>query len=342
MSFRQILKRSFLVIFILYVVLMILPKPQSVDGINPLRKTDRPLIIAHGGGNHEFPDNTLEAYYHAFSVDPNVMLETDVSLTKDGIVILSHDTTLDRKTTLTNARIIDINYHDLIEDEVDFGYHNQVVPNSNGFNVTGEFFKYENYLGQTVTPLDVTYPDGVEPRHETKFLATTLETLITAFPENNINVEIKQSGQVGLDALNAVIELMDALNLEYQTFDRIILASFHQEIFEAMQTLKKTTHPSLMMSPEQSGVITFYALHILRLNVFYKDPIAALQLPTEQFGINLSTKSIMRTAQRHNIAVHYWTIDDPEEMRRLILLGADGIMTNRPTLLKEIIDEIYG
>lgn len=341
MSFRQILKRTFLVIFILYVVLLVLPKPQSVEGVNPLRKTDRPFIIAHGGGNHEFPDNTLEAYYHAFSIDPNVMLETDVSLTNDGVIILSHDTTLDRKTTLIEAPIIDTNYSDLVEDEIDFGYHNQVVPNSNGFNVSGEHFIYKNYLDETVTPLDVIYPDGVLPRHETKFLATTLETLIISFPENNINVEIKQSGQIGLDALDAVIALLDRLDPAYNTYNRIILASFHQEIFEAMQNLKKTTHPALMMSPEQSGVITFYALHILGLNVFYKDPIFALQLPTAQFGINLSTKGIMRTAKRHNIAVHYWTIDDPEEMRRLILLGADGIMTNRPTLLKEIIDEIY-
>ena len=341
MTFKLVIKRTFLVIFILYVLFVFLPKPQSVEGVNPLRKTDRPLIIAHGGGNHEFPDNTLEAYYHAFSIDSEVMLETDVSLTKDGIIILSHDTTLDRKTMLVQAPIIETNYSDLIADEVDFGYHNQVVPNSNGFNVSGEFFPYKNYLNESVTPLDVNYPVGVLPRHETKFLATTLEELIIAFPESRINVEIKQSNEIGLLALSHVIELLDRLDPSYQTYERIILASFHQEIFNQMQTLKSTSHPQLMISPEQSGVIRFYALHVLGLNVFYKDAIHALQLPTEQFGINLSTRGIIRTAHRHNIAVHYWTIDDPDEMRRLILLGVDGIMTNRPTLLKEIIDDLY-
>ena len=42
-------------------------------------------------------DNTLEAFYNAYSVDPNFMIETDVSITKDELIILSHDITLDRK-----------------------------------------------------------------------------------------------------------------------------------------------------------------------------------------------------------------------------------------------------
>ena len=43
----------------------------------------------------------------------------------------------------------------------------------------------------------------------------------------------------------------------------------------------------------------------------------------------------------HNLAVHYWTINDPEEMRYLIGIGADGIMTDYPHLLKEVYDS-YG
>lgn len=40
------------------------------------------------------------------------------------------------------------------------------------------------------------------------------------------------------------------------------------------------------------------------------------------------------------MACFYWTINDPDEMRELIKLGADGIITDRPDLLKEIIDEL--
>lgn len=335
-----LVKHIIALLLILWMILVIVPRGDNHQGINPLRKTEdrMPILIAHGGGNHEFPDNTLEAFYHAYSIDPHVMMETDVNLTKDGVVILSHDTTLDRKTALTYAPIIETNYSDLITMEVDFSYHNTVEPRSNGFNVSGLLTPYENYLGQSVTPHDVIYPEGIEPRHQTKFLATTLEELIKAFPNNLINVEIKQRGDIGLSSLTKVIELMDALDDSYNTYSRMVLASFHKEIYEQMLTLKDTTHPNLMVSPEQSSVIRFYALQLFGLSLFYRDPVSALQLPVSEFGLSLSHRAIIRNAHRHNIAVHYWTIDDPEEMRRLIDNGADGIMTNRPSILKEVID----
>lgn len=338
------IKRVLLVLIIIYLILFLMPKPQNVKGENTLMKNDQgiPLLIAHGGGNQEFPDNTLEAFYNAYSIDPNVMLETDVNLTKDGVVILSHDTTLDRKTSLQHADIIDVNYSDLINDQVNFGYENEVTPTSNGYNESGYLNLYTNYLGETVTPLDVTYPSGITPRSNTIFLATTLEELITSFPNNSINVEIKQSGDIGLQALSAVIDLMDRLDQQYNTYARIVLVTFHKEIFAEMKDLKKTTHTDLMLAPEQNGVIKFFALYITGLSVFYFDSVNVLQIPTEQYGINLSSKSFISIANKHNIAVHYWTIDDADEMKRLIENGADGIMTDRPTLMKEVLIEVFG
>ncbi|MBU1092823.1 MAG: hypothetical protein KKH01_00025 [Firmicutes bacterium] len=342
MKKRGLIKRILLAVILVYLILFLLPKPHNVDGINILMKDEDglPILIAHGGGNHEFPDNTLEAFYHAFSIDPNVMMETDVNLTKDGVIILSHDTTLDSKTSLQNAPIIDTNYSDLIDDRVNFAYQNDVVPESNGFNTSGILNPYTTYLGESVSPHDVSYPVGVDPRDDLIFLATTLEELIISFPTNSINVEVKQSGDVGIDALNKIIELMDDLDSEYNTFSRIVLVTFHEEIFQEMLHIKKTTHPDLMLAPEQNGVIKFFALYVTGLSFFYRDPIHVLQIPTEQFGINLSSKSFISVANQHNIAVHYWTIDDPDEMRRLINNGADGIMTNRPSVLKEVIDDI--
>ncbi|MCF7930587.1 MAG: hypothetical protein K9L02_03645 [Acholeplasmataceae bacterium] len=343
MKKRGIFVRILLIVLFTYLIFFLLPKPSSVDGENILKQSSsgQPLLIAHGGGNHEFPDNTLEAFYNAYSIDPNVMMETDVNLTKDGVIILSHDTTLDRKTSLQYASIIDINYQDLVDDKINFAYQNDVEPNSNGFNVSGVLKPYQTYLGESVTPLDVSYPDGINPRDEEIFLVTTLEELIIAFPNNSINVEVKQSGNIGLDALNQIIELMDRLDEDYHTYERIVLVTFHEEVYQQMLHLKQTTHASLMLAPEQNGVIKFFALYITGLSFFYRDPIHVLQIPTEQFGINLSSKSLISTAHKHNIAVHYWTIDDPDEMRRLIQNGADGIMTNRPSVLKEVLDTLY-
>ena len=334
-------KRQFLFsILLVYGLIALFPRPQNFPNSNPLRveRGALPLLIAHGGGNLEFPDNTLEAYYHAYSVDENVMLETDVNLTKDGVIILSHDRSLDQKTNLINADIINTNYSYLVENEVNFGYQNS-ISEANGYNTSGAFFKYKNYEGIEVTPLDVSYPSGISPRHSSKFLVSTLEELITRFPNNLINVEIKQTGETGLLALNKVIDLMDEFKTTHQTYQRIVLATFHNEVYQSMEDLQRTSHPQLMFSPEFNGVLSFFIMQTTLTSVFYRQPVAVFQLPTEQLGLSLTTNLLINTAHMHNIAVHYWTINDEETMRMLIEKRVDGIMTDRPTLLFSILSE---
>ena len=340
---RKVSRLLFALLFI-YGSVLVFPRPQSVIGDNPLRKAAdaKPMIIAHGGGNKEFPDNTLEAFFHAINFGgDDVMLETDVNLTKDGVIILSHDRSLDRKTTLRNADIIDVNYQDLIDDEIDFGYENR-IGGPNLYKVDDELIRFRNFRLETVTPEDVNYPidlveSGLFPRHPEKFLVSTLEELITLFPNNLINVEIKQTGDIGLAALTEVITLMDEYATSHQTYQRIVLASFHAVVYQQLLALKNTTHPQLMFSPEMSGVIKFYALQLTGTSAFYFDQVSVLQLPVSQFGLSLSTASIIRTAHLHNIAVHYWTINDIDIMVELIDKGVDGIMTDLPSVLYSVL-----
>lgn len=324
-----------LVIVVIYSVIALLPRPQNFKLDNPMLKDgDLPILIAHGGGNKEFPDNTLEAFYNAYSVDTNVMMETDVSITKDGVVILSHDTTLDRKTNVTGA-IADWNYSDLIDQKVDFGYTN---PTDDNDCLSGdrEHFKDEN--GVEKFPTDVEYPDGIEPRDEKVFLATTLEELIVSFPDNRINVEIKQEGELGFKALDEIIRLLE----EHNAFDRVVLASFHDDIYEEYKRMQAAGEvpETFMYSPATDGATKFFILQLLKLDVFFNDGMCVFQLPTEQKGLNLATKSLVKLAHKHNLAVHYWTINDVDEMEILIEIGADGIMTDYPHRLKEVYEKL--
>ena len=82
-------------------------------------------------------------------------------------------------------------------------------------------------------------------------------------------------------------------------------------------------------------------LQLLRLDVFFGRPIAVLQIPMEEYGIDLATTGVINAAHAHNIAVQYWTINEPEDMHHLIDIGADGIMTDYPHRLKEVYDS-YG
>ncbi len=328
-------------LLVLWLVLALLPKPQGYEGDNPFRRDEdgRPHIIAHAGGNMEFPDNTLEAYYNAYSVDPDVIMETDVAMTEDGVVVLTHDLTFDRKTNLTNAPVEETKYEDLMTNEVNFAFENEI--DEDGFNKTGDFIPYETYDGRSVTPLDVDYPEGVEPRHEEIFLATTLEELITAFPDNYMIVEMKQSGDIGREAVDEILRIMEDLDDEYNTFERITLASFHRDIYDYYLELREGDYPELLFSPQEDAIRRFYILHWPRLTLFFDEPVSSFQVPPSEGAINLATRAFINAANRHNIAVHYWTINDEETMRELVELGADGILTDRPTLLKEVIDDYY-
>ncbi len=319
-------------ILVVYAVLALIPRPDNFKPDNPMMKdTDMPLLIAHGGGNKEFPDNTLEAFYNAYSVDENVMMETDVSITKDGVVILSHDTTLDRKTNVTGA-IADWNYSDLMAQKVDFGYTN---PTKDGV-LNGDRKHFTDDNGIEKYPTDVTYPEGVEVRDEKVFLATTLEELITSFPNNRINVEIKQDGELGMKALAEIVRLLE----KHDAFDRVVLASFHDDLYNEYKRMQKAGEvpEEFMYSPGTGGATTFFVLQILKLDLFFTDGMCVFQLPTEQLGFNLATKTLVNTAHKHNLAVHYWTINDVEEMKYLIEIGADGIMTDYPHRLKEVYE----
>jgi len=320
-------------LILFYIILGVLPRKHTFEGENPMLKDgELPILIAHGGGNKEFPDNTLEAFYNAYSVDKRVMMETDVSITKDGVLILSHDTTLDRKTNVT-GEIADWNYTDLISERVDFGYTNPTKDQ----RLDGERVHFKGADGKEKYPTDVEYPDGVTPRDEEIFFATTLEELMVAFPENRINVEIKQSGELGIAALDEAIRLLE----KHDAFDRVVLASFHSEIYdEFKERIADGRAPKqLLFSPATSGVVKYFLLFTFNLDMFFRDGVCVFQLPTDEYGIRLDTKALVANAHAHNIAVHYWTINDEEEMRYLISIGADGIMTDYPHRLQSVLEE---
>src|SRR5262245_23058198 len=82
---------------LLFAIVQILPTRGKVPGQNPWRPAvgQRPLIIAHGGGQGLHPANTLPAFEHSATSGCDV-LEMDVRLTKDGALVTHHDETIDR------------------------------------------------------------------------------------------------------------------------------------------------------------------------------------------------------------------------------------------------------
>jgi glycerophosphoryl diester phosphodiesterase len=67
-----------------------------------------------------------------------------------------------------------------------------------------------------------------------------------------------------------------------------------------------------------------------------------LQVPEVHRGIRILTRPFLTEAHRRNLPVHVWTVDEQEDMRRLLALGVDGIQTDRPDLLARILTEVAG
>ena len=58
----------------------------------------------------------------------------------------------------------------------------------------------------------------------------------------------------------------------------------------------------------------------------------ALQIPTNQGSIRFDSPGFIAAVRAAGLEIHYWTINEPEEMKRLIGLGAQGIVTDRTDL----------
>jgi len=93
----------------------------------------------------------------------------------------------------------------------------------------------------------------------------------------------------------------------------------------------------------QSEIQPFWILNALGLSNIYQSPAEAFQVPESSqlpvLGeVTVLTDRFVENAHKHNIAVHAWTINETDDMARLLDTGLDGIITDRPDRLKSIIE----
>ena len=122
--------------------------------------------------------------------------------------------------------------------------------------------------------------------------------------------------------------------VKYGCLERTVVGTFHNEITAYVDE----TYPDLPRSAGFNEAIRFYLYSFFNLPA-KKDtfPFVALQIPTDDYTVNLGTSRVINYAHKLNIAVQYWTINDPEEMAKLQAIGADCIMTDVPNVAAEIL-----
>lgn len=155
-----------------------------------------------------------------------------------------------------------------------------------------------------------------------------LEELFQRFPNKKFVVEIKQT-------MPAIEELLIALIRKYHMEEKVIIASEHFDPLARVRTMD----PALATNLSAIEAREFYTLFRMRLSAFYKSAGDALQIPDEYKGQKVVTRSFVKAVHKKGLILHVWTVNDPEEMKQLIDDGVDGIITDYPDRLVEVISK---
>lgn len=155
----------------------------------------------------------------------------------------------------------------------------------------------------------------------------TIEEVLEALPTTRLTVEVKVGA--AQDPLFAALERAGAT-------DRVLVAAES----EGARTRFGAYPGAVSLSARQMR--RFYYLHRLRLDWAWAPRAVAAQIPETWNGRRVVTPELIRGLHRHGIAVHVWTVNEVDAMRRLLDWGVDGIVTDRPDLLGDLLAERLG
>ena len=328
--FLKILAIALATIVLFMVTINVIPPKKNVNN-NPfvVKSGEVPMIAAHRGGGDNNPENTMLAFREAVKTIGVDIIESDLYLTKDGYLVYNHDSYID-ETCNVNGDISLEEVETLCEEKSNRHYiKDMTLAELEQYNF-GYYF--ENEAGERI------YKDETDLEGLGLQIATVdklFEEFYESHPDLLFIVEIKNDGELGYEACRILSETLNA----YPNYrDQIVVGTFHDEIEAEL----KSKYSDLLRGAPTGTAAKFILTQFLGVNIFDNGDFACLQIPTSyDLGItlNLDKKTLIKRAHRRNIAVQYWTINDADEMRELIELGCDCIMTDNPILLKSVLEE---
>lgn len=318
-------------VVLFFAVCNIIPPKKNVE-TNPfiVNEGELPMVAAHRGGAINNPENTMLAFRECVLSNGADIVESDLYLTKDGYLVFNHNEYID-ETCNINGDISLEEVEKRCEDESNRHYiKDMTLADLQQYNF-GYYFTDKS--GERI------YKDAEDFAEKGLQIATAdqlFELFYESHPDLMFIVEIKDGGETGFKACKI---FNDILNKYPNYRDQIVIGSFHDEIGEELEN----KYPDLFTGAPSHPAAKFVITQYLGVNIFYNSDFACLQIPTshdlEVFELPLLSKSLVNRAHRRNVAVQYWTINDPDDMRTIIGLGADCIMTDDPILLNQILDE---
>jgi glycerophosphoryl diester phosphodiesterase len=252
-------------------------------------------------------------------------IEFDVHLSKDGQVVLAHDEALDR-TTSHSGRLADHSLEELRSFDAAYWW------------VEGEVDDHH----APAACYTLRAPEGQPPSPESRI--PTLDEVLDRFDEP-LTIEIKDQA--------AAEPLVRRLRDRGVPPERMIVTSFSDDIVRQVRCLAS----ELRLAPGWRWTARFFLRTRLRCRP-RQSPYVAVQVPRRydlaetlprQYrpiarlvpyrlrSFTVVDKRFVAAAHACGMAVHVWTVDDEDEMRELITLPVDGIMTDRPSILTDVL-----
>lgn len=254
-----------------------------------------PRLFGHRGGSAEHPENTLPAFAAAVAAGVPY-LELDVWATRDGHVVVHHDSNL-RRTCGRFRRVCALDWETLRRLDAGWGFS----PDGGGS------FPFR---GQGIgVPL--------------------LAEVLAAFPQARCNIEIKQNfPPIETQVVEVVRRSASA--------ERVLLAAEKDGVMRRLRRLCGDIPTSL----SRGEVANFLKWCQSGGKGTYRPQGVALQIPEIYGSIRLVTPETVQAARAAGLEVHVWTVNEAEDMRRLLEMGVDGLMSDKPELLVQVAVEL--
>ena len=294
-----------------------LPSVSGTPGIINQQVSDHPFfaqaksldVIAHRGGNGQWPGETMLAMKRARELGVDV-LEMDVYLTRDRRLVLMHDNFVGSTTEASGLKSF-------------YPVHRVDLAELQTLNAAYRWAPE----GSKTRPYNLKFaelPKGLQK----DLRVPTLEEVFEEFSEMRMNIEMKWAPKVPSPAVELSRLIKDQ---KYNMTNKVLVASFSHSFMEEFRNLSKEVATSASVK-ELIG----YRFGNERPNA------TAIQLTPELvaevkrvtlFKKTLLTKEFIEKAHNNKpnkLPVHAWTINDLKEMRRVMDLGVDGIITDYP------------
>ncbi len=171
--------------------------------------------------------------------------------------------------------------------------------------------------------------DGTRPFDGQDVRIPTFAEVLDAYPDVPLNVELKTDG--GEAIVQPVIDLVAASGRA----DSVTISSFDASYLAPV----RAQLPEVRTNMPEGETTGFYVRQLIGLHPWWAPPGEVFQVPEDHDGRRVVTSRFVRAAERLGTTVEVWTVNDPEQMHRLLDAGVHGIMTDVPDVLVDVIEE---